>query len=317
MRSTMSWSATGCVSTQAPRSTHRPRLAGETKSLMRRWAKVAAGAPLEIPGIGLVPLVNETSFAFGQDFDGSSRGARGPDSPVGYLVLQFVRSLEARCPGDVTQRPSAVSCGESRGIGIDGEQMTQGARRHRGPDAQSGSSMTVFAPRFPTSTDSFRPSAGCSASTATFERVRLTSLVAHPEHGFLVIEVKAGEIRRDANGWWAGGRRLPRSPFEQASDSQHSLVRKLRELPDWHPDLVPIAGHAVAFPDVDLRSAGARLGLLGPDVDAGLILDQPRLLDTADRRRARVARCRIRRMGRWRHDEAARGEREFASSSSC
>ncbi len=73
----------------------------------------------------------------------------------------------------------------------------------------------------------------------------------------------------------------PRSPFEQASDSKHSLVRKLRELPDWHPDLVPIAGHAVAFPDVDLRSAGARLGLLGPDVDVGLILDQPRLLDAA------------------------------------
>jgi hypothetical protein len=105
-------------------------------------------------------------------------------------------------------------------------------------------------------------------------------VIAHPEHGLLVLEVKAGDIRRDGEGtWWAGPNRLKRSPFEQAADSRHALVRKLAELPGWEAGLKPIAGHAVAFPDVDLRSAGPRIGLLGPDVDADLILDQPRLLE--------------------------------------
>ena len=107
-------------------------------------------------------------------------------------------------------------------------------------------------------------------------------VIAHPEHGLLVVEVKAGEIRRDdEGGWWAGPNRLTRSPFEQAADSRHALVRKLAELPDWQAGLRPIAGHAVAFPDVDVASAGSRVGLLGPDVDADLILDQPRLLEGA------------------------------------
>ena len=113
-------------------------------------------------------------------------------------------------------------------------------------------------------------------------------VVAHPEHGFLAIEVKAGELRRDADGWWAGGRRLERSPFEQAADSRFALVRKLQELPGWQAGLKPISGHAVALPDVDLHSAGSRLGLLGADVEPDLILDQPRLLEgaTADARAA-------------------------------
>src|SRR5688572_3353023 len=57
-------------------------------------------------------------------------------------------------------------------------------------------------------------------------------VIAHPERGFLVIEVKSGEIARDEHGrWWAGGRALPVSPFQQASDNRHALLRKLRDLP--------------------------------------------------------------------------------------
>ena len=88
------------------------------------------------------------------------------------------------------------------------------------------------------------------------------------------MEVKSGAIRRDAHGWWAGGVPLPRSPFEQAADSRYSLVKKLLELPAWDPSIHPIAGDAVALPDVDLDSAGSRAGMLGPDVAADLILDQ-------------------------------------------
>ena len=54
-------------------------------------------------------------------------------------------------------------------------------------------------------------------------------VIAHPERGFLAVEVKAGQIRRDSQGrWWAGIGQLDRSPFQQAADSHHSLVAKLR-----------------------------------------------------------------------------------------
>ena len=110
-------------------------------------------------------------------------------------------------------------------------------------------------------------------------------VIADPDRGFLVLEVKAGEIRRDDFGrWWAGRHPLDPSPFEQASSSRHTLIRKLQELPEWESGLRPTAGQAVAFPSVDLASAGGRLGLaaLGPDVDPDLILDQPCLLPGDD-----------------------------------
>jgi hypothetical protein len=45
-------------------------------------------------------------------------------------------------------------------------------------------------------------------------------VIAHADRGFLVMEVKAGEIQRDAYGrWYAGARELKPSPFEQASAS--------------------------------------------------------------------------------------------------
>ena len=112
-------------------------------------------------------------------------------------------------------------------------------------------------------------------------------VIAHADRGFLAIEVKSGPISRDGLGrWWAGGRPLDRPPFEQAADSHHSLVRKLRELPDWPSGLDPIAGHAVAFPDVELASLGPKVHLLGPEADSELILDKPLLLpgDGQDRR---------------------------------
>ncbi len=107
-------------------------------------------------------------------------------------------------------------------------------------------------------------------------------VIAHPDLGFLVIEVKAGEIARDEHGrWWAGHHQLDPSPFQQASLNMHALLRKLRDLPDAPAAWNPITGHAVAFPDVDLASAGNRLRLLGLDVNPDLIFDGARL-DEAD-----------------------------------
>jgi hypothetical protein len=59
-------------------------------------------------------------------------------------------------------------------------------------------------------------------------------VIAHPEHGILVLEVKAGEPSRDGQGrWWLGPIQLDRSPFEQAMRSQKQLVYKLVSLPRW------------------------------------------------------------------------------------
>ena len=59
-------------------------------------------------------------------------------------------------------------------------------------------------------------------------------VIAHPDHGILVLEIKAGEPSRDRNGrWWLGPIQLGRSPFEQAMRSQKQLVRKLVSLPGW------------------------------------------------------------------------------------
>ena len=98
-------------------------------------------------------------------------------------------------------------------------------------------------------------------STTAFVREGEADIViAHPEQGFLAIEVKGGPIARDSLGrWWAGNRQLDRPPFEQAADSHHSLVAKLRELPDWQAGLDPIVGHAVAFPNVDVASLDAKV----------------------------------------------------------
>ena len=104
-------------------------------------------------------------------------------------------------------------------------------------------------------------------------------VLAHPDRGFLVFEVKSGEIQRDAHGrWYAGTRELKPSPFEQAMTSMHALVNKLAELPDAPRNFRPIAGHAVALPDVDLASAGHRLKLIGPGIEPDLVFDRAKLL---------------------------------------
>ena len=65
------------------------------------------------------------------------------------------------------------------------------------------------------------------------------------------------------------------SPFEQARTSKHYLRAKLVDLPDWPAQVDPLAGHAVAFPDVDLESLprGHSLFGLGADAPTDLVLD--------------------------------------------
>jgi hypothetical protein len=112
-------------------------------------------------------------------------------------------------------------------------------------------------------------------------------VVLHPEHGLLVIEVKGGEPSRDSAGrWYAGSRPLERSPFKQAEDAKHDLVRAIEALPDWPAGRRLRAGHAVAFPGADLATLPRGHVLLGPDVDLDMVLDAEALSDTESTRRA-------------------------------
>jgi len=101
-------------------------------------------------------------------------------------------------------------------------------------------------------------------------------VIAHPEHGVLVLEVKGGqEIRREpATGKWYSldGRsewhKLKHDPFDQAKTSKHVLLAKLQEHPALAKRWLTMA-HAVCFP-------GVRKGALplGPDAPLVLILDR-------------------------------------------
>ena len=100
------------------------------------------------------------------------------------------------------------------------------------------------------------------------------AIVVHPTDGFLVVEVKSGTPTRSANGRWRiSDHALPVSPFKQAENSKHALEKKLRDLPRWPAGARPVAGHAVAFPDVDLACLPFDHPILGADAPRELILD--------------------------------------------
>lgn len=80
-------------------------------------------------------------------------------------------------------------------------------------------------------------------------------VLAHPNRGVLVVEVKGGEIELNDGRWTSvsrdGSRHKIRDPFEQAVDSKYSLRSFLEErVPRLEGP--PRIGHAVAFPDVEV-----------------------------------------------------------------
>lgn len=79
-------------------------------------------------------------------------------------------------------------------------------------------------------------------------------VVAHPELGLLVLEVKGGAISRDgATGQWRsrdahGITHRIKNPVEQARQSKYQLLHKLKESGTWHPRFIR-ARHGVILPD--------------------------------------------------------------------
>jgi hypothetical protein len=111
-----------------------------------------------------------------------------------------------------------------------------------------------------------RPGGGMRDGEADF-------VIAHPEHGILVLEVKGGEIALDGvRGEWTstslGGHvhRLRESPFMQAKNHRYDLARKLADTPGWPAGAMRF-GYAVAFPDSQPPA-----GDLGLDAPGALML---------------------------------------------
>jgi len=79
-------------------------------------------------------------------------------------------------------------------------------------------------------------------------------VIAHPERGIVVVEVKGGFIRRDGeSGQWYSTTRGARKeyaikdPVSQARRSKYHLAAKLESLPRWVAGKPKLA-HAIAFP---------------------------------------------------------------------
>jgi len=77
-------------------------------------------------------------------------------------------------------------------------------------------------------------------------------IVAHPDKGILLIEVKGGRIGHDgpAGGWTTTDRegKVHRiDPFKQISRCRYALIDKMKACPLWRGEWLEI-GHAVCFP---------------------------------------------------------------------
>ncbi len=98
-------------------------------------------------------------------------------------------------------------------------------------------------------------------------------VLAHPDHGILLLEVKGGRIRYDGRtGEWFSNEYQIKDPFKQGREAKYSLLEKLKELAYWRNRWITV-GYAVAFPDVAVK------GDLRLDAPRELILDASDMAD--------------------------------------
>jgi hypothetical protein len=87
-------------------------------------------------------------------------------------------------------------------------------------------------------------------------------IVAHPERGILVVEVKGGLIRYEpgSDQWFSNDNPLKRSPFAQVERTRFLLVEMLEQT--GQRGIAFPSAEAVAFPDTRVRSSDLPDGLL-------------------------------------------------------
>lgn len=91
-------------------------------------------------------------------------------------------------------------------------------------------------------------------------------VIAHPDLGVLVLEVKGGGVAYDSvTGQWTTTDRYGESfvidPVEQAKKSHYTLLDKFKDLPEWDSNRFLTIGHAVCFPDVPFSNKDLRLDM--------------------------------------------------------
>ena len=74
-------------------------------------------------------------------------------------------------------------------------------------------------------------------------------VVADPERGVLVLEVKGGAVRKEGGVWLQNGQAMKTSPLEQA----HRFVKLLLAKFEERGVVPPLVGVAVAFPDTEFE----------------------------------------------------------------
>lgn len=101
-------------------------------------------------------------------------------------------------------------------------------------------------------------------------------VVFHPQHGLLVIEIKAGQVEvREGVWYYASGRPMKQSPFSQARRNRYALAEKLeRRLGKTALDSLTFT-QAVWFPDVRWTNSITILEVPTSD----FILDRAALVD--------------------------------------
>ena len=99
-------------------------------------------------------------------------------------------------------------------------------------------------------------------------------VIAHPEKGVIVLEVKGGGVRfsADEGQWYSrdsyGTEHEIKDPITQGSHNAHQLLNQLRDLPEWPGRFLNIS-NAVCFPDIYVPKGQ----VLRPDLRRELILD--------------------------------------------
>jgi hypothetical protein len=142
-------------------------------------------------------------------------------------------------------------------------------RRFYEAASQLSNKFTVF---YSVAWQAVDPNAGARDGEADF-------VIAHPDLGLMVVEVKGGGIGLDSSsGEWRSIDRdgIPHSikdPIEQARNSKHELFKKLRDLPGWNNRWLTIA-HAVSFPDIYWES-----NIIKPDLSPEIVIDAKALKD--------------------------------------
>lgn len=103
-------------------------------------------------------------------------------------------------------------------------------------------------------------------------------VIACPNLGILVLEVKGGSIRYDGTSrkWYSNDNSIT-DPFHQACDSKYSLIKLLKDprWTYWRDRWIPI-GHAVAFPNHRINRS------LRLDAPRNIILDYTQLSVLSD-----------------------------------